>query len=45
MENRITFKSKTGYYPELLTPKTMKLLGNIENKITKDKTGALPGIF
>ena len=24
MENRITFKSKTGYYPELLTPKTMK---------------------
>ena len=27
MENRITFKIKTGYYLELLTPKTMKLLG------------------
>ena len=35
--NRITFKIKTGYYLELLTPKTMKLLGSTENKITKDK--------
>ena len=25
-ENRITFKIKTGYYLELLTPETMKLL-------------------
>ena len=30
---------KTGYYLELLTPETMKLLGNTENKITKDKNG------
>ena len=28
IENRITFKIKTGYYLELLTPKTMKLLGS-----------------
>ena len=26
IENRITFKIKTGYYLELLTPQTMKLL-------------------
>ena len=25
-ENRITFKMKAVYYPELLTPETMKLL-------------------
>ena len=37
IENRITFKIKTGYYIELLTPETMKLLGRIENKITKGK--------
>ena len=39
IENRITFKIKTGYSPELLTPETMKLLGSTENKITKDKNG------
>ena len=27
-ENRITFKIKTGYHLELLTPETMKLLGS-----------------
>ena len=27
-ENRITLKTKTGYYLELLTSETMKLLGN-----------------
>ena len=27
IENRIIFKIKTGYYLELLTPETMKLLG------------------
>ena len=27
IENRITFKKKTGYCFELLTPETMKLLG------------------
>ena len=39
IENRITFKIKTGYYFELLTPKTMKLLGSTKSKITKDKNG------
>ena len=39
IENRITFKIKNGYYPELLTPETMKLLGSTESKITKDKNG------
>ena len=34
MENRITFKIKSGYYLELLTPETMKLLGSLL-KITK----------
>ena len=38
-ENRITFKIKNGYYLELLTPETMKLLGSTENKINKDKNG------
>ena len=33
------FKIKSGYYLELLTPETMKLLGSIESKITKDKNG------
>ena len=28
IENRITFKIKIGYYLELLTPQTMKLLGS-----------------
>ena len=39
IENRITFKIKNGYSLELLTPEAMKLLGSIENKITKDKNG------
>ena len=37
IENRITFKIKNGYYLQLLTPETMKLLGSTESKITKDK--------
>ena len=37
--NRITFKIKTGYYLELLTPGTMKLLGSTRSKITKDENG------
>ena len=37
IENRVTFKIKNGYSLELLTPETMKLLGNTKNKITKDK--------
>ena len=39
IENRISFKIKTGYYLKLLTPETMKLLGSTESKITKDKNG------
>ena len=39
IENRITFKIKNGYYLEILTPETMKLLGSTESKITKDKNG------
>ena len=35
IENRITFKIKTGYYLDLLTPETMKLLGSTKSKITK----------
>ena len=37
IENRITFKIKYGYFLELLTPETMKLLGSSESKITEDK--------
>ena len=32
IENRITFKIKSGYYLELLTPEAMKLLGSTERK-------------
>ena len=39
IENSITFKIKSEYYLELLTPETMKLLGSAENKINKDKNG------
>ena len=37
--NGITFKIKTGYYFELLTPETMDLLEITKSKITKDKNG------
>ena len=39
IENRITFKIKSGYCLELFTPETMKLLRSAESKITKDKNG------
>ena len=39
IESRITFKIKNGYYLELLTPETMKLLRSTNSKITKDKNG------
>ena len=39
IENRITFKIKSEYYLELLTPETMKLLGSTKSKINKDKNG------
>ena len=37
IENRIKLKIKTGYYLELLTIETMKLLGSTKNKTIKDK--------
>ena len=33
------FKIKTGYYLELLTPETMKLLGSTRSNIAKGKNG------
>ena len=39
VENRSTFKIKTGHHLELLTTETMKLLRSTENKIIKDKNG------
>ena len=39
IENRITFKTKTGYYLELLMLETVKLLESTKSKITKDKEG------
>ena len=39
IENRVTFKIKDGYSLELLTPKTMKLLGSTKSKITKNQNG------
>ena len=37
IKNRIVFKIKTGYKLELLTPKTMKLLGSTKKLLTKIK--------
>ena len=39
VENIITFKTKTWYFLELLTSKTMKLLRRNKNKITQDEDG------
>ena len=39
IENGIRFKIKNGYYLELLTPKTIKLLGSTYSKLNKDKNG------
>ena len=39
MENRITFKIKTGYFLELLTPETMDLLGSTKSKVTDYENG------
>ena len=33
------FKIKAGYYHELLTPQTMKLLGSTKSQKIKDKNG------
>ena len=37
IENKVTFKIKKGYYHELLTLGTMKLLGSTKSKKAKDK--------
>ena len=39
IENRITFKTKKGYYLEFWTPETLKLLGSTKSKITNDEYG------
>ena len=39
IEHRTTFEIKSGYYIELLTPKTMKLLRSTERKIIKQNHG------
>ena len=39
IENRITFKDKTGYYLELLIYNTTKLLGRTKNKINEGENG------
>ena len=42
IKNRTTFKIKTGFYIELVTPETMKLLRSSRSKITKDENGEVP---
>ena len=37
--NRLTFKIKSGFYHNLLSPRTMKLHGSTKSKITKDENG------
>ena len=39
VDNRITFKIKTGHYLELSTTGTMILLRNTKSKITKNEKG------
>ena len=38
-QNSITFGIKVGYYLELLTTETVKLLGSTKNKLIKDENG------
>ena len=37
IENKTTFKIKTGYFLGVLTPETRKLLRSTDNKVTKDE--------
>ena len=39
IENKITFKIKTGYSLERLTPDTLKFLGSNKSNINKNKNG------
>ena len=41
MKNRIVFKIKTGYKLELLTEKTMQLLGSSKKDTDKNKDGEI----
>ena len=41
VKNRIVSKIKTGYKLELLTPETMKQLGNAKKDVDKDKDGEI----
>ena len=38
-ESRVTFKIKTGYYLELFTPETMKLVSSSKKRIIENKDG------
>ena len=39
IEDKFTFKIESAYYPQLLTPETMKQVESTEQKITKGKNG------
>ena len=39
IKNRIVFKIKTGHKLELLSPETMRLLGNTKKHVDQDKDG------
>ena len=39
IDKKFTFKIKTSYYLQILTPETRKLRRSTKNKVTKDKNG------
>ena len=39
IENRVAFRIKTGYYLELLSPKTVEVPGSTKSKIAKNENG------
>ena len=39
IENRITFRIKTGYHLEFLAPESIKFFGSAKSKIAKNKSG------
>ena len=41
IENRITFKIKTGYYLDVLTQEIMRFLGSTKSKINKNEKGEI----
>ena len=41
VKNRIVFEIKAGYKLELLTPETMRLLGNTKKYVDKDRNGGI----